>query len=211
MKKYIINKCYDFVLSVHPEYDNLTKDKLKYGLESLYILITKLIFISLVALILNMFKEMLIFLLLYNVIRMPSFGLHATKSWMCLVSSTLIFILVPLFCDLYTVPINIKIILGVIAIILVMKNAPADTYKRPIVNPIRRRNYKIISIIVAIGLVIASISIEDNFLSNSCLFALVVQCFMISPYVYKIFKLPYNNYLRYQTNWFKSADLDIWW
>lgn len=200
MKKYVVNGCYNFVLSAYPDYDDLTKDKLKYGLESIYILITKMIFIFIVAAILDVFKEVIIFLCLYNLIRMPSFGLHATKSWMCLVSSTLIFILVPIFCNTYIIPINIKTLLGIITTTLVIKNAPADTYKRPIVNKKRRLTYKIISTIVSIILSILSIIIEDNFLSNACILALVVQCFMISPYIYRLFKLPYNNYLRYQTN-----------
>lgn len=199
MKRFVVDHCYNFVLSANPNYDNLTKDKLKYGLESIYILITKLIFILVVASILNILKEVVIFLCLYNLIRMPSFGLHATKSWICLVSSTLIFILVPLLCKNYILPINIKVILGVITTLLIVKNAPADTYKRPIVNKKRRQIYKIISTLVAIILSISSLIIENNFLSNACVLALVVQCFMISPHIYRMFKLPYNNYLKYQT------------
>ena len=79
-----------------------------------------------------------------------------------------------------------------------IKNAPADTYKRPIINPKRRLIYKILSTIIALGLTITSILLENTFWANCCIMALVVQCFMISPLVYKLFKLPYNNYLKYQ-------------
>lgn len=200
MKQYIVNNCYNFVISNNPNVDRLTKDKLKYGLESIYILITKIIFVFIVAGLLNILTEVIIFLCLYNLIRMPSFGLHATKSWICLVSSTLIFILIPILCKNYIIPINIKTILGVITTILIYKNAPADTYKRPIINKKRRQRYKYISTSVAIILSIASIMLKDTFLSNSCILALVVQCFMISPVTYKTFNLPYDNYLKYQTN-----------
>ena len=44
----------------------------------------------------------------------------------------------------------------------------------------------------------ASLLIDNTFLHNSLLLSLVVQCFMISPAVYKIFKLPYDNYKAYQ-------------
>lgn len=199
MKQYIVNHCYNFVISNNPNVDRLTKDKLKYGLESIYILITKIIFVFIVAGLLNVLTEVIIFLCLYNLIRMPSFGLHATKSWICLVSSTLIFILIPIFCKNYILPINIKIILGIITTIMIYKNAPADTHKRPIINKKRRQTYKYISTSVAIILSIASIIITDTFLSNACILALVVQCFMISPLTYKTFNLPYNNYLKYQT------------
>ena len=198
MKRAFVNGGYNYILSCYPDYDQLTKDKIKYGLESIYILITKLVFIFALAFILKIQLEVLIFLALYNVIRMPSFGLHATKSWMCLVSSSLIFILVPILCMKVVIPINIKIILGLIGLSLMIKNAPADTYKRPIINRKRRLTYKIISSIVAIILTSASIIINNNFWANGCIMALVVQCFMISPLIYRIFKLPYNNYLKYQ-------------
>lgn len=198
MKRVFVNGGYNYILSCYPDYDQLTKDKIRYGLESIYLLITKLIFIFALAFILKIQLQVLIFLALYNIIRMPSFGLHATKSWMCLVSSSLIFILVPILCMNTVIPINIKLILGIIGILLMIKNAPADTYKRPIINKKRRLTYKIISFIVATMLTCASILIKNNFLANGCIMALVVQCFMISPFIYRIFKLPYNNYLRYQ-------------
>ena len=198
MRNAFVNGGYNYIISCYPNYDQLTKDKIRYGLESIYILITKLIFIFALAFILKIPLEVLIFLALYNLIRMPSFGLHATKSWMCLVSSSLIFILVPILCINIKIPINIKLILGIIGIILMIKNAPADTYKRPIINKKRRLTYKIISSFVALSLTIASIFMNNIFLANACIMALVVQCFLISPYVYKIFKLPYNNYLNYQ-------------
>lgn len=198
MRQRFVNGGYQYIIHYQPNLDQLTKDKIKYGLESFYILITKLVFIFFVAWILNIALEVLIFLFLYNIIRTTSFGLHATKSWICLVSSTLIFILVPMMCLYVDIPINIKTILGFIGTICMIKNAPADTYKRPIINPKRRLIYKILSTIIALGLTITSILLENTFWANCCIMALVVQCFMISPLVYKLFKLPYNNYLKYQ-------------
>lgn len=197
MKEKMLSKCISYINSNHPIYSKEQLEEIKYGLESIYILITKSIFIFTVAFLLNILKEVLIFTLIYNIIRMPSFGLHATKSWICLVSSTIIFILVPYLCKSLELDTFIKIVIGIITIILIMKNAPADTYKRPIINPIRRRNYKIISTLLASIMVIISLSIKDNFLSNSLIFALIVQCFMISPFIYKLFHLPYNNYKKY--------------
>ena len=80
---------------------NYDEDQLaiiKYGLEGIYLTITKLIIILLLAYLLNIIKEVIIFLIIYNIIRMPSFGLHATKSWICLLSSTIIFIGLPIVC-----------------------------------------------------------------------------------------------------------------
>ena len=171
---------------------------IKYGLESIYIFISKTIFIFTVALLLGIFKEVLIFTLLYNLIRMPSFGLHATKSWMCLLSSTIIFIVVPYLCFIYTSSFTLRAVIGVIVILLIYKNSPADTYKRPIVSAKRRNKFKFISSIITILMVYVSLIIDNSFIQNALIMSLVVQCFMISPMVYKLFKLPYNNYKTYK-------------
>lgn len=196
MKDLIIGK----QLNVIKKYNNFDDDKLaviKYGLESIYILITKTIIILLVSYLLGLLKQTVIFLVCYNFIRIPSFGLHATKSWICLVSSLLIFIILPFICTVITIPMYLKIIIGLIGLAFIIKNAPADTYKRPIISKKRRMFFKICSSIVTITMISFSLFIEDQFLANSLLFSIILQCFMISPTVYKFFKLPYNNYKRY--------------
>lgn len=196
MKDLIIGK----QLNVIKKYNNFDDDKLaviKYGLESIYILITKTIIILLISYLLGLLKQTVIFLVCYNFIRIPSFGLHATKSWICLVSSLLIFIILPFICTVITIPIYLKIIIGLIGLAFIIKNAPADTYKRPIISKKRRMFFKICSSIVTITMILFSLFIEDQFLANSLLFSIILQCFMISPTVYKFFKLPYNNYKRY--------------
>lgn len=196
MKDLIIGK----QLNVIKKYNNFDDDKLaviKYGLESIYILITKTIIILLVSYLLGLLKQTVIFLVCYNFIRIPSFGLHATKSWICLVSSLLIFIILPFICTVITIPMYLKIIIGLIGLAFIIKNAPADTYKRPIISKKRRMFFKVCSSIVTITMILFSLFIEDQFLANSLLFSIILQCFMISPTVYKFFKLPYNNYKRY--------------
>ncbi len=196
MKDLIIGK----QLNVIKKYNNFDDDKLaviKYGLESIYILITKTIIILLVSYLLGLLKQTVIFLVCYNFIRIPSFGLHATKSWICLVSSLLIFIILPFICTVITIPMYLKIIIGLIGLAFIIKNAPADTYKRPIISKKRRMFFKVCSSIVTIAMILFSLFIEDQFLANSLLFSIILQCFMISPTVYKFFKLPYNNYKKY--------------
>ena len=196
MKNLIINKQLDFIQKYN-NFDNEKLEVIRYGLESVYILVTKMIVILLVSYLLGLLKETLIFLICYNFIRIPSFGLHATKSWICLVSSLLIFILLPLLCNNIELPIYLKSIIGLISLIFILKNAPADTYKRPIINKKRRLFFKITSSIIAFIMIMVSLFIENQFLANSLLISIVLQCFMISPTVYGIFKLPYNNYKKY--------------
>lgn len=196
MRNAIINKQLNFI----KRYNNLDDEKLsiiKYGLESIYILITKLVIILLVAFLLGLLKQTIIFLLFYNLVRLPSFGLHATKSWICLISSLLVFIILPYVCTILVIPTNYKLIMGIIGLFFMFKNAPADTYKRPIINKKRRLVYKILSCIITVVMTCISLFIKDQFLASSILISIILQCFMISPTVYKIFKLPYNNYKQY--------------
>lgn len=190
----------NFIKKYNPETTDSQLEIIQYGLEGLYLTITKLIIILLLSYILNIWKEVIIFLIIYNMIRTTSFGLHATKSWICLLSSTCIFLGVPIICLLCNFSNYIKLIIGVFNILLMMKNAPADTYKRPIVSKTRRMVYKILSTVLSIVMVIFSILIPDQFMANCFLFALVVQNFMISPTIYRIFKLPYANYKNYEVN-----------
>ena len=197
MKKYVLKKTLSFIKkykSFTPEQEEIVV----YGLEGLYILLTKSIGIFTLAYILGILKETLIFTLIYNLIRTPSFGLHAKESWMCWISSSIIFLGIPYIANNVTLIIALRLIIGITCILYIYKYAPADTHKRPIVNPKLRRKYKLTSTLIAITMVTLSLLIGNMFIQNCLIFALVVQSFMISPQVYKIFKLPYDNYKTYQ-------------
>lgn len=196
MKKFILDKCMN-IIKKNKQYDDIKLAEIKYGLEGLYLTISKLIIITTIAIILGILKEYLIFLLIYNIIRMPSFGLHASKSWICLLSSTITFIGIPLIINKIQIDNIYKIMIGIIATIGIYAFSPADTKKRPIVNKKRRKIYKILSTIISIIYVILSIIIKDNYISNSLLFSILLQNILISPITYKIFNMPYNNYKTY--------------
>ncbi len=181
-----------------PNYTKEKLEELEYGLTGLYILISKSIIIFSIAYLLGILKELIIFTLIYNLVRLPSFGIHASKSWVCLVVSTSLFIGLTYICTILNVNIVLKFILGLIGIIYMSKYSPADTEKRPIVNSKRRKVYKIISTIMATILVIVSVFVDNNFISNCCLFGLILQCAMISPITYKLSNQQYDNYKSYQ-------------
>lgn len=198
MKEVFINNSMNLIHKYYPNYSEEKLAELKYGLLGLYLMITKSIIIFGIALYLGIFKELLIFTVIYNILRAPSFGMHASKSWICLVSSASIFILSTYLSAKISIPINIKIIFGIIGILLMYKNSPADTAKKPIVSPKRRRIYKTVSTLIAIIFVIASIVIDNNFLSNSFILSLMLQNIMVAPTTYKIFGETYDNYKSYQ-------------
>ena len=78
---------------------------------------------------------------------------------------------------------------------LIYKNAQADTKKRLIVNRKRRRRLKIISTGIATVFLIISLLISNNYISNCLLFSIILEDFLIAPCIYKLFNLPYNNYI----------------
>ena len=198
MKEVFINNSMNLIQKYYPNYSETKLAELKYGLLGLYLMITKSIIIFGIALYLGIFKELLIFTIIYNILRAPSFGIHASKSWICLVSSASIFIFFTYLSATISIPINIKTIVGIIGIILMYKNSPADTAKKPIVGPKRRKIYKIISTFIAIIFTVLSIVIDNNFLTNSFIFSLILQNIMIAPTTYKLFGEPYDNYKSYQ-------------
>ena len=198
MKEAFISNSMNIIKKYYPDYSEVKLAELRYGLLGLYLLITKSIIIFAIAYFLGIFKELLIFTLIYNLIRLPSFGIHASKSWRCLVASTSVFILSAYLSSKIIIPINFKIILGIIGIILIHKNSPADTAKKPIVSPKRRLVYKIISTIVAIIFVVCSIIIDNNLLSNAFILALLIQCVITAPTTYKICGETYDNYKNYR-------------
>lgn len=198
MKEVFINNSISLIQKYYPQYSEEKLAELKYGLLGLYLMITKSIVIFGISIYLGIFKELLIFTIIYNILRAPSFGMHASKSWICLVSSATIFILSTYLSFKLSIPINVKIIFGIIGIILIYKNSPADTAKKPIVSPKRRKIYKLLSTLIAIIFVVSSMLIENNFLSNAFILSLLIQCVLTSPTTYKICGETYDNYKSYQ-------------
>ena len=148
MKTKFVDTCMTIIQNNN---DNLSKkniDKMRYGLEGLYLNVTKIIFILIISLMLNIFKETLLLLLIFNLIRFTAFGVHAKRSIDCLISSTIFFIVFPLICIHIVISDIIKIIIFIPILLLIIKYAPADTVKRPLNNKKKRIIYKILSIII---------------------------------------------------------------
>lgn len=198
MKKLIINKCMELVTTYNKDLSQRDIDKIKYGLEGLYLTITKLIFIIIVSIILGIWKETLLLILIFNGIRLTSFGVHAKRSIDCLISSTLFFILFPILCIKLTIPLIVKVILFIPLTVLIGIFAPADTEKRPLINKKKRKIYKMLSIMISIIYMTIAIVIKDNTLSNCFIFAIVIQIIIMLPITYKIFGVSYNNYKTYE-------------
>ena len=194
MKKIVMKKIMNYVKN-NTKYNDTQLLEIEYGLTGIYLTISKMIIISIISLFLGIFKDMIIFMVLFNIIRTFAFGLHATKSWICLISSAIIFVGVPLISHYLTLNLLLKLFIGILCIIFIFKNSPADTKKRPIVSIRRRLILNYISTTIAIIFVILSLIINNDYISNCLIFSLILENILISPLVYKFFNLPYNNYI----------------
>lgn len=200
MKKVFLNTCLKAITENDPSIDKTKLEEIRYGLEGLYLTITQTIVIFALTIILGTFKEMLIMLFIFNILRKTGFGIHAKKSWQCWISSLSIFVIFPYIAKLAILPKLLKVILSMISIAVMFLYAPADTYKRPLINKKKRMIWKTLSVINCSIMSIILIIIKDNTLSNLLLFGIYTEVALINPITYKIFKLPYNNYKTYGLN-----------
>ena len=185
------------VREIYPDYDEDRLDEIRYGLEATYLSITKLVVILGISLLLGIFKESVILLVLFNFLRLTGFGLHATKSWMCWVSSSITFLLVPFFCKSLVLPNYVLVAISVVCLINFLLYAPADTVKRPLIHKKRRLLYKVCTVLIASLYTVLIFITKDTFLQNSLASAMLIEGALINPYIYKLFNLPYNNYKNY--------------
>ena len=147
MKTFLLEKCLNIIKSTYPEYDKDKLDEIRYGLEAIYLSVTKLIVILFISYLLGILKETVCLCLAFNILRLSGFGLHATKSWMCWVSSSIIFLVFPYLCTFIKFSNTVLIIIALVLEVNLLLFAPADTKKRPLVHKKKRIYWKIISLI----------------------------------------------------------------
>lgn len=199
IKQFVIGNSIKTIRSYYPNYSEEQIEKIQYGLESIYLSITKVIVIILLAIILRILKETIIILLLFNALRMTAFGIHASKSWICWISSVPTFIGIPLICKYCNFPLYILIIISVFSLINFILFAPADTVKRPLIRKKKRIIYKILTIILGIIYLLLIIILNNSFIQNALTASLLIESILICPLTYKVFKVPYNNYKNYKS------------
>lgn len=190
----------DLVKKNNSTYQEEKLEEIRYGLESIYLTYTKIFLIFVLAYFLGIIKETLLLLVTYNIIRTFAFGIHATKSIYCLITSLMLFIGGVYVVKYMSLNIYVKAIISIILLICIYKYAPADTYKRPLINERKRKKYKVISTILGIAYVILIIIFNNYIISNYLLIGMLETVIMIHPIVYKIFNLPFDNYKKYKLN-----------
>ena len=197
MKRKFLKALMSNIKKNKPDLNEEQLEIIEYGLEGLYLTIIKIIIILLLAIVLDILKETVLMIIFYNVTRFFTFGLHAKTSTACLITSLLLFIGGTYLATYLQIPLIVKIILSIICLILICIYAPADTEKRPLINPKKRKRFKIQSIIISIIMGVLIIYLNDSYISNFMVIGQLEAVIMILPITYKIYGLPYNNYKSY--------------
>lgn len=196
MKDLIINKTMN-TIKRYSDFDNTKLAEIKYGLESLYTAITKLVVILFINFLLGSIKEFIYIYFFYGLLRFSGFGLHAKKTSHCWFLSLIILVSVPLMVKYIEIPRHICISLMTFLLIWIIIFAPADTEKHPLINKKKRILYKIICSLNALIYLIIVILSKNIYLSNILLFSLLIQVILVLPITYRILGLKYNNYKNY--------------
>ncbi len=177
------------------DYDNNKLLEIRYGLESLYLSITKIIVILLISIVIKTTKELLLLFLFYGLLRLTGFGAHAKKSIHCYFTSIPLFVLVPYLIKTITINNYLLLIISVFSILLLSIYAPADTEKRPILK--RRKIYKILTISISLIYLIIIIISNNTYIKNLLFFSILIETLLVLPITYKLLGVKYNNYKRY--------------
>jgi len=201
MKEKILKGSMNCIKKQYPNYDEEKLEEIEYGLEAVYITITKTFVIFSFAAVLGIFKEVFLLLVFYNILRTTAFGMHAKKSSHCYIISFVFFIGGGLICKYIDINYYVKLFASIISFICIVKYAPADTYKRPLINAKKRKMYKIITICMSIIYLILIILFNDYSISDYIFMGLLDATLMIHPLVYRMFQLPYNNYKKYDVSY----------
>ena len=175
-------------------------EEYRYNLEGFYLTISKLLIMIPLSIIFNVFFEMILFIIIFNFIREPAHGLHASKSYICLITSSITFIGIPYISKIIELNLYTRIIISVIGFILIVVFAPADTEKAPIIRKEKRLKLKIISIVNTAIMIALSFTIHNSIISNLILAAIIIESILINPLTYKLFHVKYNNYIEYLKN-----------
>lgn len=193
MKQLVLDYGINFICKYQAFSENDIK-KLRYGLEGIYLTVTKLVVLLFLAIILDIVKEFVLVILLFNVIRYTGFGFHAGKSYQCLLFSTFSFIVIPYFLLNINISISVIYIICSICVIHYLLFAPADTKKRPLPNKRKRIIRKIVTVLIGCIYTLAIILLNSNYWTSIILSAMIIQVIVVSPLTYKLFGEPYNNY-----------------
>jgi len=195
------NKILDLIMNNIKKYYSYDETKLKeirYGLESLYLSIFKVIVILIISFFIHTTKELCLLFIFYGILRLTAFGLHTKNSIQCWLSSISVFSLIPYLIKKIIINNYILYPILIICLILIIIYAPADTEKRPLIRKKKRIIYKVLSSIIVSIYIVYILLTNNSYIHNILFFSIILQTILILPITYKIYGLKYANYKLYK-------------
>lgn len=193
MNQVIVQKTLQFIRN-NSNYTSFEYDQIEYGLEGVYLTFSKVIIILLIGYFFHYIDVIILTLLFFNILRFFAFGLHAKKSWHCLVLSILQFNVIPYLLLHMKINNYLVIFIFIFSFISFLLFAPSDTVKRPLTNRRKRFMRKILAICSLF--ILFSIMYYFDYFEVPILCACLIESLMINPISYHLLGLPYRNYKR---------------
>lgn len=176
----------------------LDEKKLRYGLEGFYNLFTKMIVMTILAILLDIILEYLLLILVYSTLRLYGFGIHMKTSLQCWFTTLPIYIGGCLLIKYGTFSPTISILIFVVGYLSFLFFAPADTPARPLIHKEKRIRAKILSLIILTCYLVLFLYVDSSIVSNTILYGIIMESVCINPLTYKIFHTPFNNYKNFK-------------
>ncbi|HRS21499.1 MAG TPA: accessory gene regulator AgrB [Clostridia bacterium] len=175
--------------AIAAELEDLSEEKLAeidYGIAAFIANSYKMVFIFILAILLNVFQYFLIAFVSFGALRTFASGVHAKREWTCLPVSIILF-----FGILYlgmTIELNIYMlsIIFILCFTAVLRYSPADTEERPIVSRKLRKKLKILSVITVLVLYAIALYSLGTIASSIITFAVLVESILILPAAYRL-------------------------
>lgn len=196
VKEKFVNNLTNFVIK-NKECDELKIKTIRYGLEGLYLSLTKIFVVIILVILTNSFWEFLSLFIFYQLIRKYSFGLHATSSLACWMTTIPIYVGGSLIIKYLEFNIWLCYIICLLALVSFMLWAPADTPKRPLIRAKQRKEQKFKTCLITILYFITIFFVKNKMIVDAITLSLIIQMIMVNPIIYKITNTQFNNYKLY--------------
>ncbi len=197
VKKRFIEKSIQLIKSKR-KLSTIEEKKMRYGLEAFYNFITKTIVLFILALLFNLFLELLLLSFVYSTMRLYGFGLHAKTSLQCWITTLPVYLGGCLLIKYLVIPNSVAVIIWIFGFLSFLLFAPADTPARPLIHKEKRVRAKVLSIFLLLVYLVLYIYDFHVLLNNTIIYALLMESISINPLTYKITGTTFNNYKNFQ-------------
>ena len=180
-----------------PEVDDERAEAIEYGLHIIIGEIPKNFIVLGIAYLIGVFRLTLLTVILLLPYRAVSGGFHLKTHIGCIINTSLFYygvvlaskyiILQPIY---KYILISLVLIFGIIMVTLY---APADTENLPIISIKERKRKKILSYVFLVLMLISSLFINNNSISNILIFGALIQTLFITRLAYKITNNKYGH------------------